>query len=181
MRSTALWLFATAVFIGASLMIGSLAHAGTTPQPDHLKCYQVVQDTNTREKEIVTLFNQQFGQEPECTLITKAPLFCAPTEKFSRNSPEGDDFRGGALETDFLCYKVQCDNREKQNILVDDQFGTRQITIKDARLLCTPAKKVIPPTPLCENTTAPQCGGFCDVPGKVCKPVAGTANFCRCQ
>ena len=80
MRNRALGLFATAVFVGASLMMGSLARAGG-PNPDHLKCYKVAKDSNPRTKEIVNLFNEQFGEEKECKLVTKAPLFCAPTLK----------------------------------------------------------------------------------------------------
>ena len=176
MKSIALWLFATAVFLGASLMTGSLVHAGTTPQPDHLKCYKVAKDTNPRETEIVRLFNQQFPPETECKLIIKAPLFCAPTVKNDSN-----DDRGPALTTDFLCYKVTCPKQEEINVLANDQFGFRQITIDDARLLCTPTVKST--TPTCENTSAPQCGGLCPTPGQTCKPVtAGTAvPFCRCQ
>src|SRR6266545_7994847 len=180
LRRAWLWLFATAVFVGASGTVVPSGGAQTSADPDHLKCYQVVQDTNPREKEIVNLFNQQFGQELECTLITKAPFFCAPIVKFSRENPEGDDPRGSALESDYLCYRVQCPEREKKNILVDDQFGFRQITIKDARLLCTPTRKST--EPLCGETTAPQCGGLCEVPGEVCKPLsaAGTNGICRC-
>jgi len=181
MRSATLRLFAMAVFAGASFMMGSVARAGVTPKPDHLKCYQVVNDTNSRDKEIVDLFNQQFGPELGCTLVTQAPLFCAPTEK--RSGPaEGDDPRGPALQTDFLCYKVKCPKRDKQDILVNDQFGQRVLTIKDAQLLCTPTVKASPP-PFCgQEAGSPQCSGSCPVvAGFTQQCVQSAAGDCVCQ
>lgn len=170
-----LWLCVTAVFVGASLVVVSSGNAQPTAvEQDHLKCYQVVKDTLPPSTEIVNLFNEQFGPENDCALSTRPPFFCAPTIKDNDN-----DLRGPALQSDFLCYRVQCKERNRQNIFVDDQFGQRQITIKDARLLCTPTQKVIPPPP-CGQAHAPQCGGFCDVPGTVCKPSA-LANLCVCQ
>ncbi len=181
MRRTTLWLFAITVFAGASFLMGSVARAGVNPEPDHLKCYQVVEDTNSRDKEIVDLFNQQFGPESGCTLTTQAPLFCAPTVKVS-GPAEGDDIRGKPLQTDFLCYKVKCPKRDKQNILVNDQFGQRVLTIKDAQLLCTPTIKATPP-PFCgQEAGSPPCSGSCpDFGGFTQQCVQSAAGDCVCQ
>jgi hypothetical protein len=174
-RRACLWVFGTAVFVGVSLVAVS-SESAPTPPVDHLKCYQVTQDTNPREKATVNLNNAQFGLEEGCTLITKAPLFCAPTQKFI--DPPSTE-QGPILTSDYLCYKVKCPTRDKKNILVDDQFGTRQITVEDARLLCTPTVKST--TPPCGGT-APQCFGLCD-PGLQCKStnVPGTHPTCECR
>jgi hypothetical protein len=178
MKNTALWLFAITVFAGASFMTGSSARAGTTPEPDHLKCYRVVQDNNPQNTEIVNLFNEQFGEEKDCELSTQAPLFCAPTEKFAQTSPDGDDPRGQALRSDFLCYKVKCPKTGKRDILVNDQFGQRVLTIKAARLLCTPTRKASPP-PFCGQAAGAECGGSCPFPNQQCVPSASGACVCQ--
>jgi hypothetical protein len=175
-----LWLLVIAVVVGASMVVVSSAGAQVPPpDPDHLKCYQVLQDTNPREKEIVDLLNDQFGLEKQCTVFTKSPFFCAPTAKFSHDNRLGDDPRGPALQPDYLCYRVECGKRNKQTILVDDQFGQRLITIKDARLLCAPARKIPLTAPPCGQSTAPQCSGLCEVPGTSCQQ--GATGGCVCQ
>ena len=176
MRSTALWLSTIAVFAGASFLTGPLARAAN-PDPDHLKCYRVVADSSPDNTEIVNLFNEQFGEEKDCALVTQGAFFCAPTEKFSRTSPDGDDPRGQALKSDFLCYKVKCPKSGKRDILVNDQFGQRVLTVKAAQLLCTPTRKAFPP-PFCGPQTGAQCGGSCPLADQQCVPSASGACVC---
>ena len=48
---------------------------------------------------------------------------------------------GGALKTDFLCYRVRCSPVNQAAAEVDDQFSDRKIRIGAARTLCTPTDK----------------------------------------
>jgi hypothetical protein len=177
------WLRAAAVVVGVTVLVGQsgtgLAQVPPGAEADHLKCYTVVKDQNIKDKVIIDLFNKQFGTESECSLLTKAPLFCAPSAKAVGTNPPGDDPRGPKLESDFLCYRVRCPKLEKREIpLVDDQFGKRSITIKSAQLVCAPATKMVtPPTPC--GQSFPECNGTCDT-GQECKQDVG-ADTCSCQ
>jgi hypothetical protein len=111
--------------------------------PDHLQCYEV-RDSHKSVGEAVKLLNQQFGLS-ECKVDLRSVQLCAPTAKFSDGSPGGDDPRGEALDTDFLCYRVRCQPDNKAAAVVSDQFGERKIKVGAARTLCTPTKKELLP------------------------------------
>lgn len=134
------WLLVGALALGISTGLTTLttnAFAQVIPgDPDHLKCYEVLQDQNPLGDKEVDLVNK-FGLEPNCYVATKARLFCTPVSKFIEGG-NGDDFRGLELDTDFTCYRVECPENPVKEIAIDDQFGDRFIRIKDARLLCTP-------------------------------------------
>jgi hypothetical protein len=105
-------------------------------EADHLKCYQVIKDEAVPAIKEVDLVNH-FGLEPGCHLKVKARTYCTPVRKFIQGG-NGNDPRGGALATDFTCYKVQCPPNPTRRLTIDDQFGQRDIGIRDARMLCTP-------------------------------------------
>lgn len=105
-------------------------------EADHLKCYQVQKDQKDPEVKEVDLVNK-FGLEPACHVSTKARLFCTPARKFV-DGGNGNDPRGAELDTDFTCYNVQCPPNPSRRVEIDDQFGDRDIGIKNARMLCTP-------------------------------------------
>lgn len=170
---------ATATDLSATAVAQSDLPEGA--EEDHLQCYTVVKDSATTEdKVILDLFNDRFGEETDCTLVTKARLFCTPAAKGVEPNPPGDDSRGPQLESDFLCYRVKCPNPERREIsLVDDQFGARSITVKSSRLfLCAPVAAGATPTISC-GQSAPECNGACDS-GQVCQPDA-TGGSCSCQ
>jgi hypothetical protein len=137
-RSIRQWLFAGALALGlSSSMQLETAVAQIIPgEADHLKCYQVLKDQNDPEVKEVDLVNK-FGLEPECHVSTKARLFCTPARKFIAGG-NGNDPRGAELDTDFTCYNVQCPPNPSRRVEIDDQFGNRDIGIKNARMLCTP-------------------------------------------
>ena len=134
------WLLVGAVTLGlqaGSTMMNSTAFAQIIPgEPDHLKCYEVLGDQNPLIEKEVDLVNK-FGLEPECNVTTKARLFCTPVRKFVEGG-NGNDPRGAALNTDFTCYNVQCPPNPQRRVAIDDQFGDRDIKIKNAHMLCTP-------------------------------------------
>lgn len=136
--------------LAAGLVIGvsAIVPAGTAlakGEPDHLQCYDI-RDSHPPVTELVRLLNEQFGLS-ECKVNLHAVQLCAPTAKFSRESPDGDDPRGGALATDFMCYRISCLPNNSALAVVSDQFGERKAKIGLARTLCTPTKKELIPTP----------------------------------
>jgi hypothetical protein len=133
---------AVGLLLGLSLIVAT-GVALAKGDPDHLQCYEV-KDSNPATSEAVKLLNRQFGVS-ECKVILSSLQLCAPTAKFSEGSPEGDDPRGEALATDFLCYQVRCAPDNKAAAVVSDQFGERKMRIGVARTLCTPTKKELIP------------------------------------
>jgi hypothetical protein len=135
-------------FIAAGLVSTlSLVVLGDTAlakgDPDHLQCY-AVRDSHPSVGEAVKLLNRQFGASA-CKVDLRSVMLCAPTAKFSEGSPEGDDPRGEALKTDFLCYNVRCEPANHAKAVVSDQFDERKIKVGPARMLCTPTKKELIP------------------------------------
>lgn len=174
-------------WIAASLLGGALmlAAAGTASaqvvfEEDHLKCYQVLKDEAPAGSRLAELSNRQFGDE-SCKVRTRASFLCAPTVKYAVDGHfVENDPRGTQLESDFLCYKMKCDDDVKREILINDQFGERKILTRDAKLLCTPTFKVDWPNIACGDASAPACAGDCpQVPGLpplVCAPAAGQCS-----
>lgn len=139
------WFLTGAFVLGLSTLHIPAFAQGIPGDPDHLKCYQVLKDENQAEVKDLDLVNK-FGLEAGCHLVTKAKLFCTPAAKFLHENPgNGDDPRGDRLLTDFTCYKVQCPPVSKK-IHIDDQFGDRDIGIKNARMVCAPTIST-PPAP----------------------------------
>lgn len=186
MRSWQSTIMATVMGISAAL-VTSTAFGGPGPivyEEDHLKCYKVLKDPAVRptvalaKTRVVGLANSQFGQE-RCKVQTKAAFLCAPTVKFQVNDqPVPPDPIGATLDTDFLCYKMRCDNDQVRTVPVQDQFGQRNIVIKQAQMLCTPALKPGWPLIPCENAGAPACAGEC-LTGGICSFDA--AMGCHCN
>ncbi|MGE0820865.1 MAG: hypothetical protein AB7G75_00365 [Candidatus Binatia bacterium] len=131
------WLLASAFTLSTIVTVNTPGFAQIIPgEPDHLKCYEVLKDQNQLDSKEVDLVNK-FGLEPDCDVTTKARLFCTPVRKFIEGG-NGNDPRGAALSTDFTCYNVQCPPNPSRRLEIDDQFGHRDIGIKNARMLCTP-------------------------------------------
>jgi hypothetical protein len=113
------------------------------------------------------------------SVVTKARLFCTPASKFIAGG-NGDDPRGTALDTDFTCYKVQCPPNPNQRVEIDDQFGDRDIGIKNAQMLCTPTVALVPGSsgvasaPLLGAPPRPQVS---TIPGKIRFKTAAGQRF----
>ena len=135
-------LLAAGLVTGLSLLIPTGA-AFAKGEPDHLQCYDI-KDSHPSVVKVVKLLNRQFGAS-ECKIDLHALQLCAPTAKFTDASDDGDDPRGPALETDFLCYKVRCLPVNQAAAVISDQFGERKARIGAARTLCTPTKKDLIP------------------------------------
>lgn len=135
------WLLTSALTLGISTvaMANTPAFAQVIPgDPDHLKCYEVIQDQNPAGQNEVDLVNK-FGLEPGCHVGKKARRYCTPARKFIEGG-NGDDPRGAALVTDFTCYRLECPDSPIRELAINDQFGERHIRIDDAVMLCTPTE-----------------------------------------
>lgn len=186
MRSWQSTIMATVIGIGMALATSTAALAGpggpVIYDEDHLKCYKVLKDaiqssTALSRTRAVGLASKQFGQE-RCKVQTKAAFLCAPTVKFQVNDQQvPNDQLGGQLDSDFLCYKMKCENDQARTLTIQDQFGQRNITIKPAQMLCSPAHKINWPLIPCQQAGAPACAGECP-PGETCD-FSGAACLCH--
>ena len=114
-------------------------------QISHLKCVDV-KDLSRRSRfalrrTFVDLISPQFGPDVDCNII-RATRFCAPVEKTVVSTPlDLIPFDGPPLMTDFICYKVRCNN-DMPDQEVTDQFGFRTIVQETTEQeLCVPAMK----------------------------------------
>src|SRR5262245_8900819 len=74
------WLLASTLALGLSTIAAVITpgFAQVIPgQPDHLKCYEVIQDQNPAGQNEVDLVNK-FGLEPGCHVGKKARRYCTP-------------------------------------------------------------------------------------------------------
>lgn len=154
---------------------------------NHLKCYNVLEDSlaedptteENLDKTIIDLPSEQFSEEADCTLFSKARLFCTSTVKEEEANPSSDDSIEPPLTSDFLCYRVKCPNPELREIsLVEDQFGSRSIIIRSSRFLCVPATATTTSSIPC-GQSAPECNGACEH-GLQCQSDT-ISGVCVCQ
>lgn len=147
-RTSVLSKMTASLIAGVVLTSASLpAAAGVEGDPDHLKCYQV-KDSLPSGRTVADLY-EEFENDLEvgCKVIIKARTFCAPVAKFTADDPSGDDSRldglGDLLTEEgvagFMCYPVRCQRRDRNVETIDDQFGVRDVELRNAKMLCTPA------------------------------------------
>jgi hypothetical protein len=118
------------------------------PCDDHLKCYRI--RDSVRVGGVVNLDAKQFGLEPGCRIVGPQ-LFCVPATKTVKEavdtstSPptpiEPKPISGPPAPGDRLCYRIRCEKGSDQKLVVEDQFGTHEISSLRPALLCTPAVK----------------------------------------
>jgi hypothetical protein len=140
--------------IGATIaLLAGMALFGTVRaqvfEADHLKCYQVISDTNPIGTNTVIMRTPQFNSTQRCTVQKKARFLCAETIKQRVNGqPRFNDPRGGRAE-DFLCYPMTCPASPIRSVRVNDQFNgavSRVVRIRDSLLFCPPTNKALLPT-----------------------------------
>jgi len=113
--------------------------AGAQPVADHLKCYKV------RDPQAKAAYTADLGglvAEPGCTIKVPATMVCVPATKENVNPPPQGTGATGAPNA-FGCYKVHCPKATLPTLQLNDQFGSRAVTPRAAKLLCAPAP---PPT-----------------------------------
>ena len=186
---------ATAALVACSLVALPLldaprANAQPGPIFDHLKCYKI-KDSNPKVlyKLDLTPEQTQFLAETGCFLKNRAKWFCIDVQKTNvtvvKSSVEPPPTLlpiQGQTAQDYLCYLLKCPETVEMSLLVEDQFGQRDILVKKKPdHLCVPANKVgVPqptptrtpdqPTPTPTRTPVPcdlvneQCTGDCPDP-----------------
>jgi hypothetical protein len=170
-----------------------LAALPVRAQTDHLKCYKV-RDSLPRTEYAADLGG--LAPEPGCTIRTPAKLLCVATAK-TNVTPTPPGAPAGPAAGQFLCYKLKCDRRSGTPLLVTDQFGSRTLEPKPAKLVCAPVtigtttSTTLPSTrccqglggPLCSDlpaaTASGACGGTLAAPGLVCDGASGNCATAR--
>jgi hypothetical protein len=128
------WLLALAAFLGVTFagVPPALAQQG---EADHLKCYTIIQEEAPDGKTTInSLYSLAGVSENNCIIRHTARAFCAPAIKNG-----GNDGRGDRLVTEYMCYQLECESAQDRTLFVNDQFGTREITIRASKFLCAPA------------------------------------------
>ena len=160
----------------ALLAVGHASLGLGQPVADHLKCYKV----KSREAKATYTANLDgLTPEPGCVIKVPADLMCVPTTKTDVDPPPPGGGPTG-VPNGFNCYRVKCPKTELPAVPTQDQFGTRTVTPRSAKMLCAPfVPPTIPPTTTISttstsSTTVPSCAGGSIGCGNAC---AGT---CRC-
>jgi len=139
---------------------------------DHLKCYKIqdslpaktyTADLSPKESLIFSPEpgDQQIGGQlvTGCRFKTPAKLFCVDVQKRNARVVSSGVLPPGAPvgpdPGDRLCYALKCPNLTQKMVTVQDQLGTRSITVlQKTAWLCTPAFKCF-----CSATTHLCVGG----------------------
>src|SRR5437879_2916270 len=82
-----------------------VAPVGAQPVADHLKCYKLTRDPQTR-----TTYTADLGglvPEPGCRIRVPAAMACVPSTK-ANVTPMPPGGGGTGTPNSFFCYRVQC-------------------------------------------------------------------------
>jgi hypothetical protein len=184
----------------AFLLVLVCAAAVAQPEPafDHLQCFRI-KDALARGLATADLVPQQsppFVTQHGCKIKLPARHYCTAVSKQSLEPPPTHPVAGPDVH-EFLCYDVRCERGVDPGsaITVEDQFGSRTVTLSRARgrRLCVPAVRPqltpTPPTPTAPTPTptigadppcfwdGQQCQGSCSMGPCV---YDGAQNKCVC-
>ena len=125
----------------AAALLASLALCGPAgAQTDHLKCFKI-KDVGAFKAATADLIPSSLDFAGEnCSLKGKAAQLCVPANKSNVVVEDGvvQNISGDALTGATLCYKVKCPSTDSATVLVNDQFGTRNITKGKVSKVCGP-------------------------------------------
>ncbi len=140
MRKIAVSVVAAAAVVAGA---GRLAHAGLEPLPpgpqDHLRCVKVKDKNLAKAKYVADLqaVHPSFPDESGCLIKVPAKLYCFPVEKQDVNPAPPEDVGGPQIVEQLVCYKLKCP-KQQLAVPVEDQFGSRTITVTAPKILCAP-------------------------------------------
>ena len=125
----------------AAILVAGAAPSWANPRVlkgDHLFC-QKIKDTAPKTSYTAKL-GDLAGETVDCTIKLPAKEVCFSTLGELLDPPPPNPNVQGQLVGSFLCYSVKCARFVgfTQGI-VEDEFGTRQITVRKGKRLCTPA------------------------------------------
>ena len=130
---------------------------------DHQQCYKI-KDTAAKASYTADLSpsDAAYAESVGCTISVPAKMLCVDVVKSNVDPvPPGADAGESAQQS--LCYKLKCP-KDQPTVSVEDQFGSRMVTLKSSRYLCAPIPAVLPP-------------GTCAVAGD-CSPLANASVAC---
>jgi hypothetical protein len=134
------------------LTVPVLGHAQVA---DHLKCYAIkdsLRESGANPVKTYTADLNGLAAEPGCVIKMPAKYACVETTKANvQPTPPGAE--SGAAAGHFLCYKLKCAKAALPAVTLGDQFGTRAVTARRAKLLCAPANPPTTSTTAAESTT----------------------------
>lgn len=128
---------------------------------DHQHCFKIT-DPAAKASYTVDLLPSDlaFADAIGCVVQVPAKMLCIDVDKTNVvPAPPGADPGQPAQKS--LCYKLKC-LKTAPTVAVEDQFGSRSVTIKGSKLLCAP----IPAQP-----------GGCAIDGD-CDPIANAQSVC---
>ena len=189
---------ALAAMVVTVLVAFGADRAPAQPIFDHLKCFNI-SDSLAAGFSLADLKPEQlppFITQLGCKIKRPAKLFCIDVEK-SNVSPTPPSTVAGQTTRDYLCYPLKCTPPlPNMPLAVEDQFGPRNIVVKQPKMFCVPAIKTaypqptptpcVPPTPTVTPTPCPkQClggpnnGAFCTTASQ-CPAAACAVPMCCC-
>ncbi|HXC51552.1 MAG TPA: hypothetical protein VN634_11750 [Candidatus Limnocylindrales bacterium] len=154
--------------IFALLLLLTAGQARAAGIADHQQCFKI-KDPQTKATYSVDLIpgDNAFPSATGCQVKVPAKLLCIDVEKTNVSPvPPGAD-PGPAVQKS-LCYKVKCP-KITPTVVVEDQFGSRSVTVNGSSYLCAPV-----PVPSTTTTTLP---GSCTTDGD-CDPVTNGQAVC---
>jgi hypothetical protein len=169
------WLMRTLLVL-AGLAVPMLGHAQVA---DHLKCYAIkdsLRESGANPAKTYTADLNGLTPEPGCVIKMPAKYACVETTK-TNVQPTPPGAADGSAAARFLCYKVKCAKATPPAITLADQFGTRAITVRRAKLLCAPAS--VPTTSTTTTiTTTTEAGSTTIVTVSSTSCPVATAAYC---
>jgi hypothetical protein len=137
--------------IGLSIGIVIVTRLAWAQVPDHLECYKV---KDSASKVTYTADLNGLTAEPGCVIKVPAIMFCVQTGKMNL-APSAPG--GGPSPTPagrFVCYKLKCAKPVFASVPVNDQFGSRTLQPKVAKMLCAPEGAAVSTTTNTTTTTS---------------------------
>ncbi|MBI5504385.1 MAG: hypothetical protein HY899_06265 [Deltaproteobacteria bacterium] len=182
-------MMASAVALAASAVVA-------TAQPyDHLKCFKVKDSlaSFTATADLRPVDTIDFELDAGCAIKVRSRELCVPVNKDRVDEGPSLAVAGPDLTNAFICYTIKCRGEVlPAQLLMSDQFGSRQLSGLHTTRLCAPAVFGTPPpttttTTLphgppveCASATVPACDGTCGDQNLACEPdVGGTACICK--
>jgi len=149
---------------------------GPASAGDHLKCMTVKDPLHKGTFPMVTLASDT-GRPTENGCVIKAPakLCCDAVDESGVPSQPGGAGPGNPT-TPFCCYQVKCPKGTEPPMSVADEFGTRDVQPKLAKLVCAPITcpegQTLCGTECVDLTTSSDCGAC----GNQCVAANGIAD-----
>ena len=113
----------------------------TPPGLNHFTCYPVTPHEGVYQPPPIEL-KDQFSANPVTAQVNPVPVkLCLPTEKFLPAT--STDFPIINPDLHLLCYPVVITTKHPSFVYDENQFGTRKVAVRAAKLLCLPSFKYV--------------------------------------